>query len=256
MRTDRRVLVPALAAVAAFALPRAGQPPNQDVTVEPSRVEMTMLYDGSLVHVRASVPDGAQVAVVLTGRERDLDLKRKGKVFGLLWMNVGDVRFEAVPDLYLLRTTCLLAALAPPDVRERLGLGIDALASHSPGTTSDSSLFRDLARLKGRDGLWDVVEASVTLRSAAAGAVAETDFSLPARTPPGEYRVRVYTFADGGPELAGEAGLRVEQAGVAALISDLAQGHGLLYGILAVVAAGAAGLLTGVVFGLGSKKGH
>ncbi len=258
MRPGPRALVPALAATAAFVLPPPAGPRDPDVKVEPSRVEMTMLYRGSSVHVSASVPTGAQVAIVLAGGERDLDLKRKGKVLGLIWMNVGDVRFEAVPSLYLLRTTCPLSQLAGPEVRERLGLGLDALGSRSARAAADPSLFRELARLEWRDGLWNVAEAAVTLRAAASGdtTLAEADFLLPARTPPGEYRVRVYTFADGEAELAGEAGLRVEQAGVAALISDLAQRHGLLYGILAVVIAGAAGLLTGVVFGLGSKKGH
>ena len=258
MRPARRVLVPALAATAAFVLPQENGPTAPGVTVEPARVEMTMFYSGSGVHVRARVPAGAQVAILLTGRERDLDLKRKGKVFGIIWMNVADVHFEAVPSLYHLRTTCTLAQLAPPEVLERLGLGLDALGSRSARALADPSLFRELARLEWRDGLWDVTEAAVTLGAPRADGttLAEADFLLPARTPPGEYRVRVYTFAGGEAELAGEAGLRVEQAGVAALISDLARRHGLLYGILAVVAAGAAGLLTGVVFGLGSKKGH
>jgi uncharacterized protein (TIGR02186 family) len=258
MRPGPRALVPALAATAAFALPQANGQGGPVVTVEPAQVEMTMLYTGSRVHVRARVPAGEQVAIVLSGGARDLDLKRKGKVFGLIWMNVADVRFEAVPDLYLLRTTRPLAQLADPEVLRRLGLGLDALGSRSARTVADPSLFRELARLKWRDGLWNVTEATVTLGTPAADGetLAEADFLLPAKTPPGEYRVRVYTFAREEGELAGEAGVRVEQAGVAAVISELAQRHGLLYGILAVVVAGAAGLLTGVVFGLGSKKGH
>jgi len=258
MRPGPRALVPALVATAALGLTQANGPGEPVVTVEPARVEMTMLYTGSRVHARARVPAGAQVAILLSGGTRNLVLKRKGKVLGVIWMNVADVRFEAVPDLYLLGTTCPLGQLADAEVLERLGLGLDALRSRSARTMVDPSLFRELARLKWKDGLWNVTEAAVTLGTPRVGGetLAETDFLLPAKTPPGEYRVRVYTFARGEAELTGEAGLRVEQAGIAAVISELATRHGLLYGILAVVAAGAAGLLTGVVFGLGSKKGH
>jgi len=258
MRPGPRALVPALVAAAVLGPIQADPPGGPVVAVDPDRVEMTMLYDGSRVHVRARVRDGAQVAMVLSGGARDLELKRKGKVFGIIWMNVADVRFEAVPDLYLLATTCPLAQLADPEVLQRLGLGLDALGSRSARNVDDPSLFRELARLEWRDGLWNVTEAAVTLGAprAGGGRLAETDFLLPAKTPPGEYRVRVYTFARGEAELAGEAGLRAEQAGAAAVISELALNHGLLYGILAVIVAGAAGLLTGVVFGLGSKKGH
>ncbi len=256
MPRSSRALLPGLAVAAAAFVPSPRQ--SAPVTIEPAQVEMTMLFTGSRVHVGAPVARGAQVAVVLEGTPRTLALKRKGKVLGFIWMNVGDVVFEAVPDVYLLRTTCPLAALAERSVRERLGVGLDALGALPENAGVDRSLFDELVRLKWRDGLWNVSEATVTVRpnEIDGNDLADTDFFLPARTPPGEYRIRVFAFVEGKAELAGEGRLRVAQAGGAAFISDLAERHGLLYGILAVVVAGAAGLLTGVVFGLGSKKGH
>ena len=257
MRPPRRTFAPALAVVAVLTVPRAGAPGGHPATIEPSRIEMTMFFTGSRVRVSAPVEADARVAVVLAGEARTLTLKRKGKVLGLIWMNVGDVSFEAVPDVYLLRTTCPLHALADSSVLHSLGLGLDALRARSAASAEARALFDDLVRLKWGEGLWNVAESSVTLQPAAEGDVlAATEFLLPASTPPGEYRVRVYAITEGGAEVAAEGTVQVVQAGTAALISDLADRHGLLYGVLAVVIAGAAGLLTGVVFGLGSKKGH
>jgi len=254
MRSSSGVLTAAVL-VAAFALPEPLSPDAQSVQVEPPRIAVTMVYRGSALHVTAPVSAGASVAIVLQGEERDLALKRKGKVLGLIWMNVGDVSFEGVPDVYLLRTSAPFVDLAHPTVLRELGLGFGALGRG--GAALDPDLLGELARLKARDHLWDVAEGTVTLEPAGDGVtMAVADFYLPAKAPPGEYSVRVYTFEEGVGSLAGETHVRVSRAGVAALITTLALHHGLLYGVLAVVVAAGAGLLTGVVFGLGGGKGH
>ena len=255
MRARSRISAVALLAVLPFALPEPPAPDEQSVRVEPERVDVTMLYRGATVRVTAPVPEGAGVAVVVRGGVHDLTLKRKGKVLGLVWMNVGDVTFDGVPDLYLLHTSQALVELAEPTVLERSGLGFGALGTGP--AMADPKLREELSRLKERDGLWDFTEGTVTLTpSPGGGTVAAADFFLPAKAPPGEYRVLVYAFEDGEPRVVGEGRVRVVQAGVSELISSLAVHHGLLYGILAVIVAAGAGLLTGVVFGLGGGKGH
>lgn len=227
------------------------------VTVEPSRVEVTMLYRGKTLRVRAPAPSGARVAVLLLGDARSLELKRKGKVLGLIWMNVDDVTFPSVPEVYILETTCPLMDLGDPALLMRLGLGWEALAHQSVGVEARDPLFGELVALKERDGLWDVSEDAVSLEPVGEGRVmADAELFLPTRAPPGDYRVLVYAFTGGEATLLGETSVQVAQAGVAALITDLARSHGLLYGVLAVLVAAAAGLLTGIVFGLGDRKGH
>jgi uncharacterized protein (TIGR02186 family) len=251
-------LAPTLVAAVALALSGEASAAQHSLVIEPSRVDVHMLYHETTVHVTAPVLADDGVAILLVGQERSLTLKRKGKVLGLIWMNVGDVTFEAVPDVYLLSTTCALSSLAAPAVLTRLDLGFDALGARSGGGATADTLFDELVELKERDGLWNVSERGVTVMPAGAegGALATADFVLPAKVPPGGYRVLAYTFSGGNAELVGEGSVRVEQGGVAALITALSRAHGLLYGVLAVLIAGAAGLLTGVVFGRGARKGH
>ena len=49
--------------------------------------------------------------------------------------------------------------------------------------------------------------------------------------------------------------ISVRLAGTAAVIRALSSEHGLLYGILSVVIALAAGLMSGLIFGHRSRKG-
>lgn len=239
----------------AFTIP----PDTGGVAVDPAEVVAGMFYHGAVVHVSAVVPRGASVAVLCTGERRDLFMKLKGKVLGVLWMNTGDIEFHDVPDVYMLHTSEPLSDLAPSAILEELELGVDALATGRVPEGQDPKLFGELAGLREKDGLWAIGEGAAEVRpgeSELDADLATTDFTLPAKVPPGQYEVLVYAFRGADPELIGRSELTVTQGGPTAAITELATEHGLLYGILAVVVAVVVGLLTGVVFGLGSKGGH
>lgn len=242
---------------AAAAAQTGGATPGDGISVEPPRVVAGMFFSGADVRVRAAVPLGAEVAIVLRGEDQELSLKKKGKAFGLIWMNMEDVSFRAVPDVYLLRSSAPVEALAPSPVLEEAGVGLGALAARCDAGGDRAGLFGELVRLKERDGLWNVEEGEVRVGAEEEGAAAASaEFFLPASAPPGTYHVLVHTFADGRAELVGSREIELRQEGLARLISDLAREHGLLYGILASLFAVVVGLGTGLAFGRGSGSGH
>jgi uncharacterized protein (TIGR02186 family) len=254
--------VAALCFTALFHLAAADARPQQTarseptLSIEPAVVVAGMFYDGAVVHIRADVPATADIVVLGRSEDAPLRLRRKGKALGVVWMNVGDVAWDSVPDLYLLRSSTALDSLGPLWELERLGIGLASLRARArPGPGADS-LFGELVRLKQKDGLWAVSAGSVSLTTRAGGVVAETDLSVPVKAPPGAYEVLVYAFEEGAGRLVARDTLEVVQGGLPAFIGSLAAEHGLLYGVLAVVVAVVVGLVTGMVFGLGSKKGH
>ena len=99
--------------------------------VEPAAIGVDLFYKGASVHVEGVIPAGYDAAILCGGQEGSIELKRKGKVAGFLWMNVAEVVFEDVPSLYLLSTSGALAKLAPPPVLEELGVGYPALESRA-----------------------------------------------------------------------------------------------------------------------------
>ncbi len=72
---------------------------------------------------------------------------------------------------------------------------------------------------------------------------------VPARAPATIYSVQLLGFLDGQLITRGETTFELSEGGFTALVSSLAQEHGLAYGLFAVMAAVASGLLVGFVFG-------
>jgi len=231
-----------------------------DLELEPTEVQAGMFFDGAKIQVSATVPSDVQLTISCIGTADPVVLSRKGKALGLIWMNVGEVEVGAVPDVYLLHTSERLTALGSPSALSSLGVGYEALRSRITITGADGDedrMFREFVSLKESDGLYGVVEKGIQRRPTQNGlSQAQTELTLPAKTPPGEYIVRVHGFQGGEGFLLAEGTVRVEQVGLAAAMGSLSVDHGLAYGILAVVVAVVVGLLTGVLFGLGSKKAH
>jgi hypothetical protein len=242
--------------------------------VRPETVRMNLLYRGAKIDVRAGVPEGySGAAVRLMGHTERLELKKKAKRAGVLWMSVGDVAFNDVPTVYQLMTSAPLADLAGPEVLAKWKLGYDALLLSSGG---EPAIRRELVKLKAASGLF-LVEAG-TLREQKGGnqrvfgsvAAAEGgqagpsaslrflhgSFQLPPRAPVGDYVVDLIGFKDRRAFPLASVKLRVEYTGAVRALRELAMHHGLLYGVGAIVIAIAVGLLTGLVFDRKTDEGH
>jgi len=237
------------------AVPRGDQAPGVvRLYVQPTRVDINLFYGGATIQVRAHVPASMALALVLEGRRAPLTVKRKGRVWGMLWMNVGDVEFDEVPTTYLLATSARLPDLAPRVELERLGLGYEALALAARGNAGD---FRELIKLKEKDGLFSVAEGSLRLEPGN-GTYSRLSASLrlSAKAPAGQYEIRLFGFQGGEGRCLDSTGLVLEPVGFVRDLHVLATERGLLYGCVAVVVALIAGLATGLVFGRGAGKGH
>jgi hypothetical protein len=243
------------------------------IRVEPRSIEVGMFYRGTVVRVEGAAPAGFRLALVCVGPEGKVELRRKGKVWNLLWMNVGGVTFERVPSVYL-------ASVDPEEAGAeglselRLGPrydGVEAQVLPADAEEGTRNLFREFIRLREQERLYSytVLRREVPSEEGATpgGAVlvglgrpvlparAWTELELPASAPPGAYEIRMIGFRDGAGEILASERLTVARVGLARLVASMAQSHGLVYGILSVAAAVAAGLLSGVLF-TGAKKGH
>ncbi len=218
------------------------------IRVEPAEVQVGMFYRGTALRVEATVPARESVALVCVGHESKVELKRKGKVGGVLWMNVGDVAFERVPAVFLQATELDGARPggAPPGYERMMARVLPATADEDT-----RQLFREFIRLKEHEQLF--ASRGSPARSGSSRVSAE--FWLPASIPPGKYEVQLLGGAGDAVEVLAAREITVERVGLAALISTMASQHGLVYGLLSVVFAIAMGFLTGILF-KASKKGH
>jgi uncharacterized protein (TIGR02186 family) len=224
------------------------------LAIQPREVPIGLFYGGTTIEVTAEVPAGRPYAILLEGHPKPLTVKRKGKVWGLLWMNVAEEEFAEVPTVYLLQTNAPLRDLASDEQLAAAGLGYDALVRRAGG---DAVAFQELVELKEKEGFFAIDPSALVLAATAQGtAHLSASFPLAARIPAGEYTVRLYGFSGGDVQLMAQSVVKLEQIGLVLAMHTLAMEHGLLFGCTAVAIAMLAGFSTGLVFGRGSSAGH
>lgn len=226
--------------------------------IEPDQVKIGLFYGGQKIYCNAETPAGYDTVIKVSGKNQDLELKKKGKKGGVLWMNVGELSYKAVPSLLLIKSSRPLINVSSKKVLGQLGIGYEALgAKVSSGPDDEArSLFGELVKLKRKEGLFSVDENGIEVRPLGSGTQkVSATFFLPPKAPPGEYKVEVFGFRDGKNLLKGAGSIKLDFARTMAFISMMAKNHGLLYGCLAVIIAITAGLITGFVFG-GKSGSH
>ncbi len=151
----------ALGAVVLLSSAPAGAEPDgmqAALHVAPASVEVGMLFRGATVHVEGIAPPGRRLALVCVGEHGKVQLKRKGKVWNALWMNVGSIAFDHVPSLlhaYADDGAAVNRDALPGDLR--LGLGAEGVESHVVPASADETthrLFREFVRLKIQERLY------------------------------------------------------------------------------------------------------
>ena len=221
--------------------------------LEPNAVSIGAFFSGARITVAGKVPASSEVLITVTGQNEDLKLNRKGRAFGLLWMNVGTITFHDVPSVYLLYTSESLAPIGRDHFESMPGgfesLGKKTTITPSPGEAA-GVLFKEFLKLKKKEGLYAVHRGEIQYSQEKDGEKSyEAALRIPAKIPPGQYRVKVSALNSGS--VIGEASeyLTVRESGMPAYLSSFSLKHGLLYGILAILTAIAAGLLMDTLFG-------
>ncbi|HZY05247.1 MAG TPA: TIGR02186 family protein [Anaeromyxobacteraceae bacterium] len=223
--------------LAAAAVPGTAAPGSFSA-VEPAQVEAGSFYHGASLHVSGTVGERSQVAIRVTGASEHHTFNRRGKIGGVIWGGVEHVTFRHAPSLYAVYSSAALAAVAAPELRDRLRLGYRSVAARMEveGTREDrEEMISHFVRLKESEGLYRVAPGSVRLGDVERGRRAfEVSMPLPSTAPPGELEVAVLELADG--TLLGEdvARVRLDRVGMPAWLFRLAHRQSGLFGLLAV----------------------
>ncbi len=246
----------ALLAAAALAVPRPSAGEGDALSrVEPSRIEAGSWYAGATLHVQGSVGERSQVAIRVVGPGEHHTFNRRGKIAGLIWGGVEHVSFEHAPSLYAVYTSAALGSLAPPEVRERLGLGYEALERevrvHASGGSA-KELVAQFVLLKTSEGLYRMAPGAVHLEDARLGRRAfEAAVPIPSGASPGTIEVTVLELSDGAVVASDHHAVALERVGMPAVLFRLAHEQGTAFGLLAVLVL----VVTGVgVDLLGSRR--
>jgi uncharacterized protein (TIGR02186 family) len=216
-------------------------------------ISITTNFDGSeillfgAVRREAPPPGTAPMAVIITvqGPNRPITVRRKDRRFGI-WVNTDASEIDAAPTFYAVSTSVPLAeALTQTeDLRHRVSIPM-AIRAVGTGLLDQDSFTEALIRIHLRDGAYQLNEGAVRFRE---DTLFDTSVRLPANLTEGDYSARIFLTRGGEVVDLFEQTIPVRKVGLERLIYTLAHERPLVYGILSLVIAIAAGWLASAVF--------
>lgn len=238
----------ALGVEAAFP---AAPPVPVTLVASESVIRITPRYRGELVELHGTAPAACAVVVKLSAPGESRTCSCKGKV-GPLWLSVDRIRFDNVPRMYKVKSSGVLDDILDPADQVRFGLGRRGLrACIGSQEGPDRGLYVDeLILIQQRERLYDFEDEAVERD----GDTFRTSFFWPPDGPPGRYHLEAYAVLAGRVVGSAETEVDVRSVGVEAWVRSLAQGHGILYGLLSVALAALTGSAASVVFTMRSRS--
>ncbi len=216
----------------------------RNISIKPNPVIISATYHGTSLNVEGKLLKDMELIIKVIGQKKDTVFKRKGKVWGLLWMNTEDVVFKNLPGLYLVYAGNVKSPLLNK-------IGFDMLKTQvqvEPARDRDF-LFRELLKLKQKEGLYAIKEKVISYKDVGDNIKAfSCRVSLPSKLKPGLYTVEILGIKENKIVERHTYELKAQLKGLPKLISFFAFQHGTIYGIAAVLIAIAAGLIIGSIF--------
>jgi uncharacterized protein (TIGR02186 family) len=217
-------------------------------------ITIDFFYHGSTVSVKGLSDPGRDLVIKIASPESHQMMKKKGKVAGTLWMNVGKLAFENTPNLYEVFSTKAIDSILTRDEQQKFVLGYPALANHAeidPVTneTEKKQWFNEFVKYKEDSNLYVSKESTIETTTLPDG---HQQYSVmtqwPYQAAPGEYIVTVYAVKDGKVVEQAESHVKVEQVGMVKTLATMAKNSAAFYGILSVGIALSAGFGVGLIF--------
>ncbi|AEH45916.1 hypothetical protein Thein_2066 [Thermodesulfatator indicus DSM 15286] len=227
--------------------------------VTPNYIPIHFFYNGKDFEISGHTDYPADYIIVIKDKSEKLVLRRKGKVKGLFWMNVGEIAFEPVPIVYMVFSNKPIDKILNKEEQKKYAIGYNALfygvKIEGVPENEREKWTREFIKFKEHLNLYRQKFNSIKVKNGKDG----SDFVLkaywPFQAPPDNYKVTVYAVKDGQIVESNTNIIKVQKVGLLKKITELAFKRPALYGIIAIVIAIMAGIGVGMIFGgKGSSK--
>ncbi len=217
------------------------------------RITIDFGYRGSSVSVKGEADEGVDLVVKIAAPDGHQTLMKKGRVGGLLWMNVGPLAFERAPYLYEVFSTRSLEEILRAEERAEHVIGYDALLEHvevrpAQGEEEKAKWFGEFVRFKEASRLYAASSGRIETQALPNGRQRYAlQSNWPHQAPTGEYDVTVYAVKDGQVVESAACKVHVEHVGIVKALASMARDSAALYGIVSIVMALSAGFGVGII---------
>ena len=248
-------LLPAIMIVLGLLVAR---PAHAMLTAKANHDHITIdfFYHGSTVSIKGEADPNVELIIKITSPEGHQVLKQKGKIGGMLWMNVGQLKFDKTPNFYGLYSSQKIEDILSPEEMAKHVIGYPALEKHveiSPVRNDEEKAkwFEDFVKFKEEQKVYAYSPGTITMTAKGDRQEYFIMTDWPYQAAPGDYRVAVYAVKNGKVVEQAESKVNVEQVGVVKTLATMAKDKAALYGFLSIGIALSAGFAVGMVF----KKG-
>lgn len=223
---------------------------SEEVVLGLSRdtVSITTSFEGSEILIFGAVKREApilgdpplEVVITVAGPSRPVTVRRKERVAGI-WVNTDALRIDLAPSFYAVATSGPLdeVLLETEDLRHKVSIPRAIRSVGAPPEVGDAGAFTDaLVRIRERAGLYAMAEGAVELTDQTLFSAA---IDMPANLTEGAYDTRVFLTRDGAVVAEFDTVIGVQKVGLERFLFTLSREQPLVYGLLSLAIAIAAG---------------
>ena len=221
------------------------------------KVAITTSFDGSEILIfgaikrETEIPDGPPLEVVVTvsGPSSPVMVRRKENRYGI-WVNTDAVEVDAAPSFYAVATSGPLREVltAVEDLRHKVSIPRAIRSVGAPPNILDSKTFTEaLIRIRTRARLYQLLEETVAVDEQT---LYRTSIRLPAALVEGDYATRIFLTRGGKVISQFQTTIDVDKVGLDRWLYDLSREQPLIYGLMSLAIAIAAGWGASAAFSL------
>ena len=219
-----------------------------------TRVSITANFDGSEILIYGAVrreaarPPGALgVIIAVEGPSEPVTVRRKDKRVGI-WVNTEALKVDLAPTFYAVTTSAPLPEVLSEteNLRYRISIPSVIRAVGVADTVGNVDAFLDaLIRVRTKNDLYQLNEGAVRITGET---LFDTSIELPSNLTQGAYRTRIFLTRDGVVVDEYETQIEVSKVGLEKFLYNLAHEKPLIYGLLSLAIAIAAGWMAAAFF--------
>ncbi|MEZ5720293.1 MAG: TIGR02186 family protein [Paracoccaceae bacterium] len=235
-----------LAFLAAVTLPARAETEEIVAGLSQNVVSITATFVGSEILIfgaikrEAPAPEGELgVAVVVEGPSHPITVRRKDRRMGI-WVNTDSVEVQRAPSFYAISTSAPFHEMIKEDVDRAMHISIpESIRIFTSEQVADPDSFAEaLIRIRKKAGLYKIDEGTVNIHDRT---LFDTRIQLPANLTEGAYRTRIFLTRDGEVVSDYTTEIDVAKVGLERWLYNLAHEQALIYGLMSLAIAIAAG---------------
>lgn len=212
------------------------------------RVSITTNFDGSEILIfgaikrESPIPEGEPLEVIVTvaGPSTPITVRRKEKRLGI-WVNTDAVDVDQAPSFYAVHSSKPLNEVLKnvEDLRHKISVSRAIRSVGAPSHIADSASFTEaLIRIRKDTDIYQLQENSVVVEEQT---LFRTAVRLPAALTEGDYATRIFLTRGGNVISSYETSIDVEKVGMERWLFKLSRQQPLIYGLMSLAIAIAAG---------------